>query len=106
MTAYRPVVPSRTGRYAVIGCKLKQNANERCNSCESLAGLVLGFIARFILLVIAPLRLEVKRGKTKVGGVEKLSGRYCTGGGRVVQVRREVECSYRRVGETTAGVRR
>jgi len=44
-----------TGRYAVIGCKLKQNANEGCNSCASLAGLVLSFIARFILLVIAPL---------------------------------------------------
>jgi len=46
MTAYR---------YAVIGCKLKQNANEGCNSCASLAGLVLCFIACFILLVIAPL---------------------------------------------------
>ena len=46
-----------TGRYAVIGCKLKQNANEGwlgCNSCASLAGLVLSFIACFILLVIAP----------------------------------------------------
>ena len=29
------------GRYAVIGCKLKQNANEGRNSCASLAGLVL-----------------------------------------------------------------
>ena len=45
MTAYRPV----------IGCKLKQNAIEGCNSCASLAGLVLCFIACFILLVIAPL---------------------------------------------------
>ena len=35
-------------RYDVIGCKLKQNANERCNSCASLAGLVLIFIACFI----------------------------------------------------------
>jgi len=42
------------GRYAVIGCKLKQNANEGCNSCVGLAGLVLSFIACFILLVIAP----------------------------------------------------
>jgi len=40
---------------AIIGCKLKQNANEGCNSCASLAGLVLSFIACFILLVIAPL---------------------------------------------------
>jgi len=40
---------------AVIGCKLKQKANEGCNSCASLAGLVLCFIACFILLVIAPL---------------------------------------------------
>ena len=30
-------------------------ANEGCNSCASLAGLVLCFIACFILLVIAPL---------------------------------------------------
>ena len=44
-----------TGWCAVIGCKLKQNANEGCNSCASLAGLVLSFIACFILLVIAPL---------------------------------------------------
>jgi len=48
-------VPSSAGRYAVIGCKLKQNANEGCNSCASLAGLVLSFIACFVLLVIAPL---------------------------------------------------
>jgi len=41
-------------RCAVIGCKLKQNANEGCNSCASLAGLALSFIACFILLVIAP----------------------------------------------------
>jgi len=31
MTAYRPLV---------IGCKLKQNANEGCNSYASLAGLL------------------------------------------------------------------
>jgi len=37
----------------VIGCKLKENANEGCTSCASLAGLVLSFIACFILLVIA-----------------------------------------------------
>jgi len=47
-------------RYAVIGCK-KNNANEGCNSCASLAGLllqllvvagiILSFIASFILLV-------------------------------------------------------
>ena len=52
-TAYRPVL-DWTRRYAVIGCKLKQNANEGCNSFTSLAGLVLCFIACFILLVIAP----------------------------------------------------
>jgi len=55
MTAYRPVLPSSPGRYAVIGCKLKQNANEGCNSCASLAGLVLSFIACFILHVIESL---------------------------------------------------
>jgi len=48
MTAHRPL------QSAVIGCKLKQNANGGCNSCASLAGLVLCFIACFILLVIAP----------------------------------------------------
>jgi len=48
-------VPSSPGRYAVIGCKLKQNANEGCNSCASLAGLVSCFIACFISVVIAPL---------------------------------------------------
>ena len=40
-------VLSRTGRYAIIGCKLKQNANEGCNSCACLAGLVLRLIACF-----------------------------------------------------------
>jgi len=34
----------------VIGCKLKQNANEGCNSCASLAGLVLSLSACFIFL--------------------------------------------------------
>jgi len=48
-------VPSSPGQCAVIGCKLKRNANEGCNSCASLAGLVLSFIACFTLLVIAPL---------------------------------------------------
>jgi len=46
MTAYR---------LRRLVCKLKQNANEGCNSRESLAGLVSCFIASFILLVIAPL---------------------------------------------------
>jgi len=43
---------------AIIGCKLKQNANEGRNSCASLAGLVLSFIACFILLVSAPLEMK------------------------------------------------
>jgi len=50
-----------TGRYAVVGCKLKQNANEGYNSCASLAGLVLCFIACFILLVIALLTTGLRR---------------------------------------------
>jgi len=45
MAAYRPVLD---------GCKLKQNVIAGCNSCANLAGLVLCFIACFILLVIAP----------------------------------------------------
>jgi len=44
---------------AVIGCKLKQNDNEGCNSCASLAALVLSFIACCILLVIAALMKAV-----------------------------------------------
>ena len=44
----------KTDQCVVIGCKLKQNANEGCNSCASLAGLVLSFIACITLLVIAP----------------------------------------------------
>jgi len=53
-------------RYAVIGCKLKQNANEGCNSSASLAGLVFSFIARFILLVIAPLRIVTRTSRQNV----------------------------------------
>jgi len=53
MTAYRPGLDG-TPSLVHFGCKLKQNANEGCNSCASLAGLVLSFIACFILLVIAP----------------------------------------------------
>jgi len=65
MTAYRPGLDG-TGRYAVIGCKLKQNASEGCNSCASLAGLVLSFTACFILLVIAPLIVLRCRGPSGV----------------------------------------
>jgi len=49
MTAYRPILDGTPSLAA------KQNANEGCNSCASLSGLVLCFIACFILLVIAPL---------------------------------------------------
>jgi len=71
MTAYRPVMDGTpTGRYAVVGCKLKQNANEGCNSCASLAGLVLSFIACFTLLVTAPLGLhDVYRSTTERSGI-------------------------------------
>ena len=34
--------------------------HEGCNSCASLAELVLSFIACFILLVIAPLGIDVR----------------------------------------------
>ena len=34
------------------------NEYEGCNSCASLAGLVLSFIACFVLLVVAPLRQD------------------------------------------------
>jgi len=37
MTAYRPVQDNAdNGRYAIIGCKLKQNANEGCNSSATV----------------------------------------------------------------------
>jgi len=36
-----------TAHRTVIGCKLKQNANGDCNSCASLAGLVLSFLLLF-----------------------------------------------------------
>jgi len=67
MTAYR------TGRYAVIGCKLKQNENANCNSCASLAGLVFSFSACFILLVIAPLDppLQIVTDETKISYPER-----------------------------------
>jgi len=39
--------------------QLKQNANDGCNSCTSLAGLVLCFSACCILLVIAPFDVYV-----------------------------------------------
>jgi len=50
--AHYNALNSLNALHAVIGCKLKQNANEGCNSCASLAGLVLSFIAGFILIVI------------------------------------------------------
>jgi len=52
--------PMTTGRYAVIGCKLKQNTNEGCNSCATVVQVLqdLCFIACFSLLVIAPLAIE------------------------------------------------
>jgi len=42
---------------------VKQNANEGCNSCASLAGLVLSFIACFVLLLIAPLIVDLLTDK-------------------------------------------
>jgi len=50
----QPTMAYSAASDAVIGCKLNQNANEGCNSCASLAGLILCFIACFILLVITP----------------------------------------------------
>jgi len=54
MTAHRPV------RRHWLQAKTK------CNSCASLAGLVLSFIACFILLVIAPL----DRGRAGLFGAD------------------------------------
>ena len=81
-------IPERLAQQcAVIGCKLKQNANEGCNSCASFAGLVLSFIACFILLVIAPwvlwksvvhcsrYRVDNVSWRTEAGPVSRQSGR-------------------------------
>jgi len=68
------------GRYAVIGCKLKQNANEGCNGCASFALLVLCFIACFILLVIAPLAKTEERFRRVQQEQETLSRRVLSGG--------------------------
>jgi len=44
----------------IIGCNLKQNANEECNSCACLAGhglvssFIVSFIACFLVVVIPP----------------------------------------------------
>jgi len=46
---------------------LKQNANEGCSSCASLAGFVLSFIACFILLVITPSEERVRINPTDCG---------------------------------------
>ena len=35
----QPISVYPPGRYAVIGCKLKQNANEGCNSCARVVHL-------------------------------------------------------------------
>jgi len=58
---------------------LKQNANEGCNSCASVAGLVLSFIACFIacfiLLVIAPqcpIDIADELSRVGVGGVNTI----------------------------------
>ena len=53
MTTYRPVLE----RYAVIGCKLKQNANEGCNSCATVVHVLQELfyvLLHVLLLVIAP----------------------------------------------------
>jgi len=60
MTAHRPV-----RRHWL---QVKQNASEGCNSCASLAGLVLSFIACFILLVIAPLLHTYDHRRRLIGG--------------------------------------
>jgi len=44
-----------------------------CNSCASLAGLVLSFIACFILLVIAPLEPRVSYADERSSSVSLLS---------------------------------
>jgi len=62
MTAYRP---------GLIGCKPKQNANEGCNSCASLAGLVLCFIACFIYVAAKATYIRLLLGQN--GGFSALA---------------------------------
>ena len=58
--AYRPVLcrhTVRTGRYAVIGCKLKQNANEGCNSCATVVQALqdLFYVLLYVLFYLVSL---------------------------------------------------
>jgi len=63
----------KRARYAVIGCKLKQNANEGCNSCASLARLK--FYCTFYFTCDRSLRMEVpQRGPTAVPVGNSLGG--------------------------------
>ena len=104
MAAYRPVLDETKLKQL----KLKQNANEGCNSCASVAGLVLRFIAGFILLVITPLR-RVRRRRRIFGGaffwLGFRVGRAVKGGGRRRRGRRGADAGVRgvRVGSTGDG---
>jgi len=39
-----------SGRYAVIGCQLKQNANEGCNSCATVVQVLQDLL--YVLLYV------------------------------------------------------
>ena len=60
------VVPSRTARYAVIGCKLKQNANEGCNSCATVVQVLqdLFYVLLHVLFYLWSL-LKIERWRRK-----------------------------------------
>jgi len=54
--------PARSpGRYAVIGCKLKQNANEGCNSCATVVQILQDlFYVLLPLFIVAAIILSFK----------------------------------------------
>jgi len=61
-------------QHAVIGCKLKQNANEGCNSCASPAGLVFMFYCMFYFTCDRSFRrrsctMTAARTHTRMAGV-------------------------------------
>jgi len=54
------------GRYAIIGCK-KNNANEGCNSCASLAGLLLQLLVVAAIIYVAAKATYIRLLHGKIG---------------------------------------
>jgi len=93
-----------TWRYAVIGCKLKQNANEGCNSCASLAGLVLFYCMFYftcdrsfsINMTISSINLTSEVEYTNLGIHQRRAPDW---GRAMVTLERRWRCRRRRAGK-------